>query len=339
MPAGSAPRVRGVARVPLTGRPTRSRARARIEASPRSIRSSWDRTDQWDAQLSTLVPCNVRALVASITSVRIARGKSGVAIAYDVVGTGPIDVVFLHGWAGSRRFFDETIAALDLDSLRALALDLRGHGDSEDGERYSLADLDDDIIAVADDAGAERFVLVGFSMSAKFASHLACMQPERVLGQILVAGCPATELPLPAEVIEDWCGRAGDAERMIDISLSLGVKPATQEAMDRFGRDAARVRPAALRGTVEAITSESFAEHVGNCRVPTLVVGGRADPMFPPDALQQGVVDPIPGATLALLDCSHDVPLEQPAAFAELVQTFVDRLEADPSWSHAQATL
>ena len=57
-----------------------------------------------------------------------------VAIAHRSAGTGPPDLLLVHGWAGSGTYFAETIAALDLDHVRVVSLDLSGHGDSPGGD-------------------------------------------------------------------------------------------------------------------------------------------------------------------------------------------------------------
>src|SRR6478609_1122522 len=146
------------------------------------------------------------------------RTTDGLEIAYQVTGEGPTDVLFMHGWAGSGRYFDQTVELLEPSRLRMITFDLRGHGDSGRTENgYRLGQLADDVIAVADAAGSERFVLVGYSMSGKFAQYVTAEHPDRVLGQVLVAGCPAFALPLPPELLADWYGREGDAARMAEI--------------------------------------------------------------------------------------------------------------------------
>lgn len=249
----------------------------------------------------------------------VARTTDGVEIAYQAAGRGPPDVLFMHGWAGSGSYFDETLTHLDLSRLRAITFDFRGHGDSAPGQAYGLDELTADTVAVADAAEAEEFVLVGFSMSGKFAQYVSGRYPGRVLGQILVAGCPVGELPLAPELIADWYACVGDVERMTLLAKPYMTRPVPQEVLERFGRNAARVPLAALQGTMEAVTSTSFAA----ARVPTLVLGGLRDPMFSPDLLRDGLAGPIAGARLELLDCGHEIPIELPREFAALVQAFV----------------
>lgn len=60
-------------------------------------------------------------------------------------------------------------------------------------------------------------MVVGFGMSGRFAQYLSVLAPERILGQVLVAGCPASPIPIPEEARRDWVDRAGDAQRLQEV--------------------------------------------------------------------------------------------------------------------------
>jgi pimeloyl-ACP methyl ester carboxylesterase len=261
-----------------------------------------------------------------------ARSTDDVEIAYRVAGEGPVDVLFMHGWAGSGRYFDQTVGCLDPSRLRMITFDLRGHGDSgRTDSGYTLDQIADDAVAVADAVGSQRFVVVGFSMSGKFAQYLACEHPDRVAGQVLVAGCPAFALPLPPEVLADWFGREGDAARMAEIPRMYASQPVSEEVLDRCGADAAVVPLVALRGTIELVTAASFADRLAATTVPTVVVGGRDDVIFTPEALTDGVVAPVRGARLELLDCGHEIPIERPREVPALIDEFASDLASAAS--------
>lgn len=98
-----------------------------------------------------------------------------------------VPVLFVHSLAGNGGQW-----ALQLDHLRrrrrAVALDLRGHGESDpadDGD-YSIAGLAADVEAVADQLGMRRFVLGGHSLGSAVAIEYASRHPERVAGLLLV---------------------------------------------------------------------------------------------------------------------------------------------------------
>ena len=95
------------------------------------------------------------------------------------------------------------------------------------------------------------------------------------------------------------------------------------ELMERFGRDAATIGRAALEGTLNVAMTSSFADRLASITIPSLVVGGSGDPMFGPDALRAGVVAPLPGARLALVDCGHEIPIEAPDELAALIEAFL----------------
>src|SRR5262245_23630447 len=245
------------------------------------------------------------------------RSADGVVIAYRSIGNAPPTLVFMHGWAGSGAYFDLLLDQLDLSRVQAITYDIRGHGESADSDDgYSLDGIAADAIAVADAVGAETFVLVGFSMSGKFAQYISCLHPDRVLGQVLVAGAPAGEMPLPVEVLEDWYAREGSADRMIELTQSFMTEPVDSAVLERFGRDAARIRRVALEGTANAVASTSFADRLAMCQTPTLVVGGTHDPMFTVDVLRDAIASPLLNARVELLECGHDIPIERPIELA-----------------------
>jgi pimeloyl-ACP methyl ester carboxylesterase len=256
-------------------------------------------------------------------AIRAATADDGAVLAYEATGEGPPDLLFLHGWAGSGRYFEETVGALDTTRLRAITFDLRGHGRSQDHHDHTARRIARDALAVADAAGAGELVVVGFSMGARFAQYLAIHAPERVAGLVLVAGCPTGEIPLRAEVVADWCGRQGDAERMAEMAASFATAPVDPVALARFGEDAARIPLAALQGTLRSATDASFDGAVGSIAAPALVIGGSGDPMFTADLLRGAVVAGLPRARLLLLDAGHEIPAEAPQELAIAIEAFI----------------
>jgi pimeloyl-ACP methyl ester carboxylesterase len=252
----------------------------------------------------------------------------GVALSYAIAGEGPPHLLFMHGWAGSGRYFDATLAQMDLTQLTAVTFDLRGHresGPATDG--FTVERIASDALAVADAAGLDRFVVVGFSMSAKFCQYVPLLAPDRVAAQILVAGCPAGEVPLPQEIIDDWLDREGDPVRMAQVLEPYMTRPVDPELLERFGHDAATIGRAALEGTLEAVMRTSFTDRLASITIPSLVIGGSGDPMFTPDALRAAVVAPLTGARLELIDCGHEIPIEAPGELATLIEGFLAGLD------------
>ena len=245
-------------------------------------------------------------------------------VAHRSVGTGPPELVLVHGWAGSGVYFDELLAALDLGHVRVTSLDLSGHGESAPREGdWSLDRIDGEILSVLDAIGAERAVLLGFSMAGKFVQHFALQHPARVAGLILVAGTQASAIALPAEILEDWYARAGNADAMKELVRAFLTRTVDEAALDRFCRDAARVPEAALRGTMAASVERDFSSEVARLAVPMLVVAGARDELFTPELLHATIVSQIHGARMAVIDCGHEIGLEAPRELAAVVEAFL----------------
>jgi 3-oxoadipate enol-lactonase len=256
--------------------------------------------------------------------VPVVETQDGTRLSYETRGSGPPHLLFMHGWAGFGGYFDSALEHLDLSRAAAIAFDLRSHGESERTEAgFDEEGFARDAFAVADAAGADDVVVVGFSMSGRFAQFLPLLEPDRVRGLILAAGAPASAIPLPEEMQADWCARAGDAERLLEVVTMYATEPIDARLLERVGATAAKVPRRALEQTLAMCTSSSFADRLGEVHVPSLVVGGRHDAMFSPDYLREGVAGPLPNARMALLDCGHEIPLERPADLAAVIEAFL----------------
>jgi non-heme chloroperoxidase len=112
----------------------------------------------------------------------------GVRLAYKIVGNGPRNLLLVHGWGGSANSWNGFIRALDLLKFRAIAYDIRGHGDSD---KVTTGFTDEcfakDALAVAEAANARKFVAVGFSMSGRFVQYLPLLSSDRVEGMVIIA--------------------------------------------------------------------------------------------------------------------------------------------------------
>src|SRR5437667_4144718 len=252
------------------------------------------------------------------------RTADGISIAYKTLGDGPRNLLFIHGWAGSGSYWDEMLKHLDLGGQRVIAYDMRDHGDSDRANTgFTLDHIAHDALAVADHAGADKFVLVGFSMSGKFAQYVSGLSPDRVEGQILIAGAPAAAIPFPPETYQYFLSCAGNREMMRGMISQFIKEPVQPEVMDRFLDGAIKVPLGALEGTLNTCINASFAEKLAQVRTRTVVIGRAYDAILGLEALRSGAVAPLSVARLALLDSSHEIPIEKPQELAALIEAFL----------------
>ena len=112
---------------------------------------------------------------------------NGLRLHYTVAGAGP-DIVFVHGWASSRRMWTTFLPHLTR-SFRCWALDLPGFGDSEKpaSSWYSIPNFTAALLAFMQQHDLERPSLVGHSMGALLALAYAARHPEQVERLVLLS--------------------------------------------------------------------------------------------------------------------------------------------------------
>ncbi|MEG4456770.1 alpha/beta fold hydrolase [Microcoleus sp. N9_A1] len=114
----------------------------------------------------------------------------------------PLPVVFVHGMAVSANIWEAQLARV-ARTRRAIALDMRGHGDSappEDGN-YAPASCAADVLAVLDGLGLDRVAIVGHSFGACIALATAASAPHRI-ARLILADAPGDFTKVPADVHE-----------------------------------------------------------------------------------------------------------------------------------------
>jgi len=196
--------------------------------------------------------------------------------------------------------------------FRVLALDHRGHGQGiRVGTRFRLADCADDVAALADTVGVDRFIAVGYSMGGPIAQLTWYRHRDRVAGLVLCAtsrnfkGGPGERVAfslLPGLAFAAGVAPARVRQRMMQRFATAKVEdpPAQRWAM----RELRRGDPASLAAAAAALGRFSSHEWIGTVDVPSAVVLTTRDRAVPPQR-QQKLADAIPGATVHPVDGDH----------------------------------
>jgi pimeloyl-ACP methyl ester carboxylesterase len=120
--------------------------------------------------------------------------SDGVRLAYTQAGSGTPPLVFIHGWAGDHTIFTPQFAHFS-QTHRTIAVDLRGHGQSDKPEQnYTIAGFADDIAWLCAHLGVTKPVIVGHSMGGNIALELAARHPDLPAAIILL---DTVVFPLP----------------------------------------------------------------------------------------------------------------------------------------------
>ena len=126
-------------------------------------------------------------------STTYAKTADGVHIAYQVIGEGPVDLVWVMGWTSNiEAIWEEPNLARFLSRLasfsRLILFDKRGMGMSDRVSDVQLPSLEtrmDDVRAVMDAAGSERAIVYGVSEGGPMAMLFAATYPARTIALIL----------------------------------------------------------------------------------------------------------------------------------------------------------
>lgn len=256
------------------------------------------------------------------------RTDDGVTIEYEVYGSGPLTLLFLHGWGNAASSWDDFLTTrVNLSGLRCIAASYRGHGGSgAAASGYTHDRFARDMFGVTDAAGADAFVMVGFSMAAKFGRYMAYLHPRRVLGQVLIGPVGPEKLAVPREAFIPWLEAAPDPERFREILLPFTKQPIRQDLLDMYCRNVSLASRAGLEGTIDMFY-ESTEREVSNIRLPTLLIAGESDPLFNREYVNKNVLPTTPGARAVFLPCGHEIPFEMPDETARLLEGYLAGLQ------------
>lgn len=201
---------------------------------------------------------------------------------------------------------------------------------------YTLVDMADDTLALADALGLEQFDLVGVSMGGMIGQVLATRAPTRLrrLVSIMSSAGPATTPRPRASVLWRILRRppAGASAHQLSAHFTrlftvLGqlTDPAEigrlRERLDRTVRRAYKPEGTS-RQLLAVLAHPDRTAEIRKIRQPVLVIHGRRDPLVPPPAAEH-LARQIPNARLAWLDIGHYLPL---SCIPELTRLTVQHL-------------
>ena len=254
---------------------------------------------------------------------RYAQAPDGVSIAYQVLGDGPRDLVWVPGWVSHlEAAWEEPTLARFFERLasfsRLILFDKRGTGMSDRGSVSELPTLEtrmSDVLAVCDAVGSDRAALLGVSEGAPMCALFAATYPGRTTAIILFGGyarrleapdypigtSPEVREALHEEIARDWGGPVG-----------LDIRAPSRIHDERFRANWARyLRMGASPAAVLALTRMNAEIDVrpilGSIRVPTLVVHRSGDRTIPVEAGRY-LAEHIPKASLVEVPGDDHLP-------------------------------
>jgi len=263
--------------------------------------------------------------------------RSGdVNIAYQVVGDGPLDLVFVPGfishldlqWADPRiaRFL-EKLASFS----RLILFDKRGTGLSDPvAAPAPLEERMDDVRAVMDAAGSERAALFGLSEGGSMSVLFAATYPERTHALVLCGTFP-TGIPDPDDNPsgQRWVDTIQSARAAAEHwgeghTLAL-MAPSADRESDRIGRgifERSAASPQLVQTLFDMVLETDVRDLLPSIRVPTLVLH-RQEEFIPVEGARY-MAEHIPGARLIVLPGMDHIPFYGDGdGYAEEIEEFL----------------
>lgn len=264
------------------------------------------------------------------------RLKSGLALGYKTRGAGPI-VALVPPIACPKEFWDPLIAVME-SRCRLIAIEVRGHGDSDvPSSPFTLDDCAGDLIELLRAlSGGNRAIVAGCSMGAMVAMACAVQAPD------LISGLLASNTHQ-----RDDAGRAVIAARA--KACLDGMSPTVQPTLDRWFSPAyQRSRPdhvALARSWLtdadptvhswswRAIHGLDYAARLRPLAIPKLVVAGECDQSSSVGEVRH-FAEEIGARFRTIASAGHLTPLESPQAYAACLFEIIEGLAATARIRH-----
>jgi pimeloyl-ACP methyl ester carboxylesterase len=253
-------------------------------------------------------------------------------------GVGP-PLVMLHGLSGHARTWDHTAAALS-DRYRVLALDQRGHGDSDWAPRYGFTPMAEDLLAFLDRLQLGEVTLMGLSMGGLVSIVFTAAHPERV-GRLVILDIGPELAPAGARNVSANMASPdvfGSEDEAFARARAANPRP-TDEALRHRVRHALRPQPdgtltfkmdKALRSQPGAIFDQSPDQLWDAWRAlpgPVLLVRGADSEVLAPETAQRMAAENARAALVSVPDCGHSITLDNPDGLLVVLEPWLATAE------------
>lgn len=263
--------------------------------------------------------------------------SDGVPLA--VQETGAADgqpIIFIHGLLGSHLNWEKQWQDPSLQRFRLISFDLRGHGLSGKPEQATAYTESrrwaDDVAAVIKGSGANKPLLVGWSLGGAVNSHyLAAYGDKQIAGVLYVDGVvelTPEQIPAHPQVYQDMVSAdlkthlAGERDF---LRLCFHQQPDTA-TFERLLANAALASWTMQRAVPQM--KVSLAQGLGKAKVPVLFIYGEKDQLVNPQASLARARSVNPHIrTLLYADSGHAPFLEEPQRFNRDLAAFADSLQ------------
>jgi pimeloyl-ACP methyl ester carboxylesterase len=228
-----------------------------------------------------------------------------------VFGYGPIKVLAFHGWFGHAGDWAAMEPALDPTLLTLVAMDQRGYGQAMGVEgQFTVDEVAQDGLALADHLGWRRFHLLGHSMSGKVVQRVMAQAAARVQSAVALTPVPASGAPFDEATYGFFeSAAASDAVRAGIVSHSVSDRLSAAWVAHTVTRSRAGSTQAAFARYLPSWAREDFSDAVKGLSTPLLVLIGEHDPALGRALMEATFMQHYPQAVLETINNSGHYPM------------------------------
>lgn len=258
---------------------------------------------------------------------------------YSVHGAGGLTIYLLHGAFGAKEYWRSQVEALAGAGYRVVAWDAPGYGISPLPQPYSISTCADALVALIEQTGAARNVLLGHSMGGMIAQRAyEKLGPEgrkRISGLVLSATSAAFGNPdgdFQKEFVRQRVAPL-DAGKRIEKFLPAGIRrmmapSASGPVVDLVLDTVVHMRAETFRAAISAIAAYEGRDVLPLITCPALCIAGELDTTAPAPVMER-MAEKIAGATYAMMaGCGHFGWAEQPDDFNRRLLAFLEGIDA-----------
>ena len=269
----------------------------------------------------------ISSLGGSIEHLSVFVASDGQILSYKRAGNGRNKVIFLHDWSVSVDG-DYAFAApfFNGDSLEVVFADLRGYGGSYDlrGD-YTAEEICDDVCALADELGWDKFNIVGHSMTGLVVQKIMADLPDRVIKAVAAVPVPATGTQ-PDDATLQFLETVPFKDDAFRTAMTTLTSEMYGEAWLNFKliQNRRSVRPDAMKSYVKMFARSNYSREVSGCVTPFLVIFGSYDSLTLREETTGAIFARMfPNLTTKKLTAGHYPMVEAPVAYAKTVEEFL----------------
>jgi pimeloyl-ACP methyl ester carboxylesterase len=243
-----------------------------------------------------------------------------------IIGSGPRKVIAVHGWFGHARGWGPFLHHLDTSRFSYAFMDVRGYGARRgSGGPYTIAQIAQDALALADHLGWARFALIGHSMGGSAIQHVLADAPVRVQALVGLTPVPASGVPFEPSGWDFFSSAAQDPSvrrAIIDLTTGQRLTGVWLDAMVKSSLAHSDVD--AFAAYLEAWANTRFVERIQGRTVPVLVVAGEHDPALGADTCRATWLQHYPQARLEVMANAGHYPMDEtPITLATVIERFL----------------